>query len=176
MMESTDTTDGSKTYSFDSKCIDDTKDAIAEPLYALMSEIFDMWGVFKYLRKTLIAFVQVTYGRTINRQIYDTISWCFSEEMLHYYITLIMKSWWPAGVLAKPYPERSLEEREETKVRAREEFVANVPEVLITLLGNNSAKYGAQKVFDTVQHKKMNKQLVYVSTHIFLIHYMGKMR
>lgn len=29
-------------------------DAIAEPLYGLLSEIFDMKGVFKYVRKTLI--------------------------------------------------------------------------------------------------------------------------
>lgn len=43
------------------------KDSIAEPLYALMGEIFDMGGVFKWLRKSLISFVQITYGRTINR-------------------------------------------------------------------------------------------------------------
>lgn len=46
---------------------DDGKDGIAEPLYTLMGEVFDMRGVFKWLRKTLISFVQITYGRTINR-------------------------------------------------------------------------------------------------------------
>lgn len=45
----------------------DQKDSIAEPLYALMGEIFDMGGVFKWLRRSLISFVQITYGRTINR-------------------------------------------------------------------------------------------------------------
>lgn len=45
----------------------DSKDSIAEPLYALMGEIFDMGGVFKWVRKSLISFVQITYGRTINR-------------------------------------------------------------------------------------------------------------
>jgi hypothetical protein len=34
-------------------------DAIAEPLYALIGEVFDMRGVFKILRKSLIAVVQV---------------------------------------------------------------------------------------------------------------------
>lgn len=47
----------------------DSKDSIAEPLYALMGEIFDMGGVFKWLRKSLISFVQITYGRTINRYV-----------------------------------------------------------------------------------------------------------
>lgn len=45
----------------------DGKDSIAEPLYALMGEVFDMGGVFKFLRRSLISFVQITYGRTINR-------------------------------------------------------------------------------------------------------------
>jgi sorting nexin-25 len=42
-------------------------DGIAEPLYSLLGEVFDLRGVFKWLRKTLITFVQITYGRTINR-------------------------------------------------------------------------------------------------------------
>ena len=42
-------------------------DGIAEPLYNLLGEVFDLRGVFKWLRKTLITFVQITYGRTINR-------------------------------------------------------------------------------------------------------------
>lgn len=48
---------------------EDGKDGIAEPLYTLMGEVFDMRGVFKWLRKTLISFVQITYGRTINRYV-----------------------------------------------------------------------------------------------------------
>lgn len=50
---------------------EDGKDAIAEPLYTLMGEVFDMRGVFKWLRKTLISFVQITYGRTINRLMFS---------------------------------------------------------------------------------------------------------
>ncbi|KAI4462490.1 sorting nexin [Holotrichia oblita] len=143
------------------KIVDDGKDSIAEPLYSLMSEIFDMRGLFKYLRKTLIAFVQITYGRTINRQIYDTISWCFSEQMLHYYITLVIKSWWPAGVLAGPKDQRLDDIRKHTAREAREQFINNVPEVLITLVGASAARNGARKIFDTLQNKMMNKQLFY---------------
>lgn len=157
--------DGTKINGNSSKLLDDSKDTIAEPLYSLMSEIFDMRGVFKYLRKTLIAFVQVTYGRTINRQIRDTISWCFSEQMLHYYISLIIKSWWSAGVLVQPPPARSIELIKETEKNAREQFILNVPEVLTTLVGTSAAKLGARKVFDTLQDKTMNKQLFYVSSN-----------
>ncbi|XP_056631886.1 sorting nexin-25 [Diorhabda sublineata] len=136
-------------------------DTIAEPLYALFSEIFDMRGVFKYVRKTLIGFVQVTYGRNINRQIYDTISWWFSEEMLHYYLTVVLKNFWPGGTLAEMAPMRSKEEKLQTALKAQEMFVNNVPELLTTLVGSNAGRLGAKKVFDAFQEKNMNKHLVY---------------
>nr|XP_023024783.1 sorting nexin-25 [Leptinotarsa decemlineata] len=105
--------------------------------------------------------IQVTYGRNINRQIYETISWWFSEGMLHYYITLILKNFWPGGTLAVPAANRSKEERLRTAQKAQEMFVNNVPELLTTLVGNNAAKNGAKKVFDAFQEKNMNKHLFY---------------
>ncbi|XP_060532015.1 sorting nexin-25 [Cylas formicarius] len=143
------------------KVCEDGKDSIAEPLYALLSELFDMRGVFKYLRKTLIAFVQVTYGRNINRQIYETISWWFSEEMLHYYIALILKNFWPGGALAPFGPERTKEQRLATMQKAQEMLVNNVPEVLTTLVGTTAGRNGAKKLFDTLQEKNLNKHLFY---------------
>lgn len=61
----------------------DGKDSIAEPLYALLGEIFDMGGVFKWLRKSIISFVQISYGRTINRYV-RTLSIC-----MHSFINFI---------------------------------------------------------------------------------------
>lgn len=159
-----DTVDFTKSNGSAVKICDDNKDTIAEPLYGLLSEIFDMRGVFKYVRKTLIGFVQVTYGRNINKQIYETISWWFSEEMLHYYITLVLKNFWPGGSLAEPSPQRTKEERLQTAAKAQDMFVTNVPELLTTLVGNNAARNGARKVFDALQEKNMNKHLFYVST------------
>lgn len=40
--------------SIPNKVVEDSRDPIAEPLFALLSELFDMKGFFKYLRKTLI--------------------------------------------------------------------------------------------------------------------------
>ncbi|ENN80671.1 hypothetical protein YQE_00711, partial [Dendroctonus ponderosae] len=145
------------------KVSEDGKDSIAEPLYGLLSELFDMGGVFKYVRKTLIGFVQVTYGRNINRQIYETISWWFSEEMLHYYVAQILKNFWPGGTLATPGPTRTQEQRLETAQMAQEMLINNVPEMLITLVGSTAARNGAKKVFDALQEKNMNKQLFYRS-------------
>lgn len=43
------------------------KDWIAQPMYSLIAEVFELTGVFKWLRRTLISFVQVTFGRSINK-------------------------------------------------------------------------------------------------------------
>ncbi|XP_053981477.1 sorting nexin-25-like [Hylaeus volcanicus] len=137
------------------------KDAIAEPLYTLLGEIFDLRGVFRWLRRSLITFVQITYGRTINRQIRDTIAWVFSEPMLHYYIQLFMKSWWPNGHLVSETTFRTDEEKLRTRGEARRQFLNNVPEVLTNLVGAQSAQRGAIKVFDSLQNTNLNKQLFY---------------
>ncbi|XP_066598002.1 sorting nexin-25-like isoform X2 [Prorops nasuta] len=137
------------------------KDAIAEPLYALLGEVFDLRGVFRWLRRSLITFVQITYGRTINRQIRDTIAWIFSEPMLNYYIQLFTRSWWPNGHLVYETVIRTDEEKLKTRGQARRQFLNNVPEVLKNLVGAQSAQRGATKVFDTLQNINLNKQLFY---------------
>ncbi|XP_015608529.1 sorting nexin-25 isoform X2 [Cephus cinctus] len=142
-------------------CFGSGKDAIAEPLYALLGEVFDLRGVFRWLRKSLITFVQITYGRTINRQVRDTVTWVFSEPMLHYYIQLFTKSWWPNGQLASEAQMRTDEEKLKTRGEARRQFLTNVPEVLTNLVGAQSAQRGATKVFDTLQNVNLNKQLFY---------------
>ncbi|XP_018344114.1 PREDICTED: sorting nexin-25 isoform X2 [Trachymyrmex septentrionalis] len=139
-----------------------SKDAIAEPLYTLLGEVFDLRGVFRWLRRSLITFVQITYGRTINRQIRDTVAWVFSEPMLHYYIQLFTRAWWPNGQLVSETILRTDEEKLKTRGEARRQFLNNVPEVLTNLVGAQSAQRGAIKVFDSLQNVNLNKQLFYV--------------
>lgn len=142
---------------------DDGKDSIAEPLYALMGEIFEMDGVFKWVRKSMISFVQITYGRTINRQIRDSINSLFEESMLHHYSTSAMHSFWPGGVLATAYPERTKEMEEITANTAKSLLLENIPELFSNLVGQQTAKVGALKVFEAIQDPLFNKQLFYVS-------------
>ncbi|XP_011498521.1 PREDICTED: sorting nexin-25 [Ceratosolen solmsi marchali] len=137
------------------------KDSIAEPLYTLLGEIFDLRGVFRWLRRSLITFVQLTYGRTINRQVRDTVTWMFSEPMLHYYIQLLIKSWWPNGKLVTDVPIRLNEDKLKTRLEARQQFLSNVPDFLTNLVGAQSAQRGATKVFDSLQNVQLNKQLFY---------------
>lgn len=99
----------------------------------------------------------------IRRQIRDTVAWVFSEPMLHYYIQLFTKSWWPNGQLVSETVLRTDEEKLKTRGEARRQFLNNVPEVLTNLVGAQSAQRGAIKVFDSLQNVNLNKQLFYVS-------------
>lgn len=44
-------------------------DSIAEPLYHMLAEMFELQGgnPVNWLRRTLIMFVQISFGKTINR-------------------------------------------------------------------------------------------------------------
>ncbi|XP_053948481.1 sorting nexin-25 isoform X2 [Anastrepha ludens] len=154
----------------------DSKDSIAEPLYALLGEIFDMGGVFKWLRKSLISFVQITYGRTINRQIRESVAYLFEESMLHYYFSAILKSFWPGGLLASSYPVRSDDIKEMTRNAAKDLLMDNIPEVLCNLVGAQTAKHGVLKVFEAMQNPTYNKQLFYELLEILMIEFFPEIR
>ncbi|KAG1651280.1 Sorting nexin-25 [Nymphon striatum] len=144
---------------FDSK--DDKKDSKAEPLYRLIGEIFELHGVFKWLRKTMIVFVQISFGSTINKQLRETVSWMLSESMLMYYLNTFKDSMWPEGKMAPAWPIRSDLEKQQTRMQAKSQFLNSIPGFLVNLVGQQNAKQGAIKVFETLQDKQLNKQLLY---------------
>lgn len=51
----------------------------------------------------------------------------------------------------------------QTRYEAQEQFVNNLPVLLCTLVGQQNARRGASKLFTTLQHHALNKNLFYVS-------------
>jgi sorting nexin-25 len=153
---------------------DETKDSIAEPIYHLLSEIFDLTGPFRFLRKSLISFVQLTYGDTINREIRDGIHSYFDETNLHHYLSSLLKILWPTGDddeddEEKPVSERTDDMKEMTASAARSLIVDNIPDILSNLVGAQNAKNGSIKLFDILQNETYNKQLVYDLLEVLLV-------
>lgn len=151
---------------------DDTaKDTVAESLYALIGEVFNMRGVFKWMRKSLMTFVQITYGSTINRQIRDTVAWLTSEQMLLQYLHSFKKSFWPTndkakngsggGGVAGAEAAMTAERRATVRAETKEALVQNLPEVLVNLVGQQAAVNGTSRVFETLQNVTLNKQIFY---------------
>ncbi|EHB03628.1 Sorting nexin-25 [Heterocephalus glaber] len=156
--------------------VDGRKDALAEPCFMLIGEIFELRGMFKWVRRTLIALVQVTFGRTINKQIRDTVSWIFSEQMLVYYINVFRDAFWPNGKLAPPTRMRSKAQSQETKQRAQQKLLENIPDTLQSLLGQQNARHGIIKIFKALQETRANKHLLYVLMELLLIELCPELR
>ncbi|XP_060102448.1 sorting nexin-25 isoform X2 [Heteronotia binoei] len=156
--------------------VDGKRDALAEPCFMLIGEIFELRGMFKWVRKTLIALVQVTFGRTINKQIRDTVNWIFSEPMLVYYINVFRDAFWPNGKLASSTKPRSEEQGQETKQKAQQKLLENIPDTLQSLVGQQNARHGVIKVFNALQETKANKHLLYVLLELLLIELCPELR
>uniref|UniRef100_A0A8D2FXS6 Sorting nexin 25 n=1 Tax=Theropithecus gelada TaxID=9565 RepID=A0A8D2FXS6_THEGE len=156
--------------------VDGRKDALAEPCFMLIGEIFELRGMFKWVRRTLIALVQVTFGRTINKQIRDTVNWIFSEQMLVYYINIFRDAFWPHGKLAPPTTIRSEEQSQETKQRAQQKLLENIPDTLQSLVGQQNARHGIIKIFNSLQEARANKHLLYVLMELLLIELCPELR
>ncbi|XP_072480248.1 sorting nexin-25 isoform X2 [Notamacropus eugenii] len=156
--------------------VDGKKDALAEPCFMLIGEIFELRGMFKWVRRTLIALVQATFGRTINKQIRDTVNWIFSEPMLVYYINVFRDAFWPNGKLAPPTPPRNEEQSQETKQRAQQKLLENIPDMLQSLVGQQNARHGIIKIFNALQETRANKHLLYVLMELLLIELCPELR
>lgn len=150
--------------------VNTNKDSIAEPFYYLIEELFEIKGMKKWFRKSLILFVQLTYGATINRKIRESINWILSDEMLSYYIKLTRESFWQLDAETNKFTlipteetVRLIEEKLKTKNMAKVKLLLNMPDALQKLVGEKNAQIGVIKLFETFQDEKLNKHLVYVS-------------
>ncbi|GIX94030.1 sorting nexin-25 [Caerostris extrusa] len=155
---------------------EDRRDSIAEPLYTLIGEIFELKGVFNWLRRSLIMFVQITYGQTINRQLRETVEYVLSEPMLLFYLQMFRDTMWPTGEAAPRVEERTKEMKQTTKIKAKQMFLNNTPEILSNLIGAQNAKKGLSKVFDALQNKNFNKHLIYKLFEAFLYKYAPELK
>ena len=136
-------------------------DGVAEPLYALLGEVFDMRGVFKIVRKSLMTFVQITYGSTISRKVKDTVAWMTSEHMIIKYLRNVQ------NCLLKNENEL-IESNEDVKKKTRQLLLQHIPDWLNQLVGQQASKMGTAKVFDVLQEKTLNKILIYDLLEVLL--------
>ncbi len=122
----------------DAKLIDN-KDSIAEPLYNLFEEIFELKDA-RWFRKTIMAFVQFTYGGTINRKIRQTIYWLLNEEMIVFYLEQIKNTFWQFNdknsiyeliKIINNFEDQSEESKAEQRNIAKLKLLQNIPGMII---------------------------------------------
>jgi sorting nexin-25 len=143
-------------------------DSTAEYVYLLVSEIFELDHFSRVLRKQLVELVQLTYGKSIDREVQDKLNWVFSEPMLIFYLETFKNGMWPGGTPAPPAPTRSDEDKAATKEEARGKFLKSSPQALQTILGQRNCQIGMRKIFELLQEPRGNKQLFYALFEVFL--------
>jgi hypothetical protein len=89
--------------------------------------LFDEQRVLlKLIRMTLVQFIRVTYGSTINRQVRRYIVSLFQEECIVKYLIMLRDTFWPST----PPNERQTrtdEEKIERRQQAKRLLLSNIP-------------------------------------------------
>lgn len=84
------------------------------------------------------------------------------------YIGGFRDTFWPDGKLAPHGRVRTDSERRETKERAQQKLLDNIPDALANLVGQQNARYGIIKIFNALQETSANKHLLYVLMEMML--------
>lgn len=110
------------------------RDSIAEPFYFLIEELFELKGMKSLFRKSLIMFVQLTYGQTINRKIREFIFWILNDDMVAFYLGCIRDSFWKFNeasgeieLIKYEQIQRTEEDKIQTKKLAKLKLISNIP-------------------------------------------------
>ena len=95
----------------------------------------------KLFRKSLILFVQLTYGANINRKIRETIYWILNDEIVSYFIKQVKDSIWKENIstgeielIKYESHTRTDEEKIQTKLAAKQKVIENIPGLNILLV------------------------------------------
>lgn len=135
------------------------EEPILDSISALTNEVFELQD--RSIRRQLYDLAQLTFGRSIEGELQDLMKWLVSEPMLVYYVQTFQESMWPDGLPSEPVPDRSDEEKEQTREEAKEKFMNYAPQSLQTVLGQRNCQIGFLKIFAAFQDRNANKQLFY---------------
>ena len=107
-------------------------DSIAEHIYQLLDDVFELRGMKMLFRKSLVLLVQMRYGATINRKIRECICWMLGDEQIAYYLGQLRDSFWRCAGDERELREwqsrqRSNEEKLQTKKEANRKLIENIP-------------------------------------------------
>ena len=150
---------------------DKNKDSIAIPFYTLLGEIFEIHGHLQWLRRQIIYLVRITFGSTIERQIYRAMTWAGSEQQVFWYVQCFKNTMWG------DYPANTeLEDpvkREHLRGRVRMSLLNTPPHLLNVLFGANKTRKGLAKILDTMEVRTHTKQCVYTVLELTVLHLIG---
>merc|ERR1712226_363649 len=152
-------------------------DTLAEPLFNLIDEVFELRGMLKVFRQSLMSFLRNRYHTTLSKRIRDFVNWCISDQLVRSYFEMFRDAMWPSGKTQQPpfpAPEEDISEEEKENLRSMAVNLIckwvhnNRDNVYCMALGEKNLTRGVVKVFTCFQERTFNKHLIIRVIETFL--------
>jgi hypothetical protein len=86
------------------------------------------------------------------------------------YVRLFSESMWPSGgELAPDPPARTDEQKLQMRVEAKSKLIGSLGSALKGIVGKDSCRQGATRLFEALQHGRLNKRFFYVFLECLLV-------
>jgi hypothetical protein len=148
---------------------------LVETFFAFVIETFDLREPNQWLRRKLLGvfkqLLKQAYGDTLNKVVTEGINKAVSEEAVLYYLAEARQALYPDGVFISkrpPPPIRSEDQKFATMVDARTIFLKHTPDFVQNMAGRYNAVCGMTRIFHALQHRELNKTLIFAIIDIVL--------
>jgi hypothetical protein len=159
--------------------LDELSDAeiemLVETFFAFIIETFDLREPNQWIRRKLLSvfkqLLKQAYGDTMNKLITESVNNFFGEASILRLLQAAHMAVWPNGEFVgrlPPPPPRSEEQKFATMVEARTIFLSYTPDILQNMAGRYNAVCGMTRIFHSLQHKELNKTLLFAAMDIIL--------
>uniref|UniRef100_A0A672I6M3 Sorting nexin 19b n=1 Tax=Salarias fasciatus TaxID=181472 RepID=A0A672I6M3_SALFA len=126
-------------------------------LCLLMKEQWS-WLCTENIQKT----IRLLFGTLINRWLDVSVANLTSPRYWAAYLQVIQEAVWPGGSLpVLPRPQRSQQQRDDTRQQALRCLMRLLPDLVSDLLGSDKYRFSWQTALDSFQDPHINRNLVY---------------
>uniref|UniRef100_A0A667Y6C3 Sorting nexin 19 n=1 Tax=Myripristis murdjan TaxID=586833 RepID=A0A667Y6C3_9TELE len=113
--------------------------------------------------------IRLLFGTLINRWLDVSVANLTCTQYWVLYLQVIQEAVWPGGVLpAAPAPERSQQQKDDTKQQVLQCLMRLLPDLVSDMLGSEKYKLSWQNALDSLQDPYINRHLLYCICDLLL--------
>ena len=138
----------------------------AETLSSLLLELFDLNEKSNWWRRQAIMWVMQQFlGGTFERRISEFIEDIADDEHLTFYLTSLndMMETWSSNTSTLA---RSQTEKTRSRLSVYKKLNLLIPDMTSSIVGRANAKRGSNRLFDLLQNRRLNQDLIYRATDL----------
>ena len=151
---------------------DSDSDQLIKRILELMRDIFDLkseadQSFYISLNSIILqSLIKTTQAEKLHRKLYEHYTGYTDPSFLAGILTELTNSIWPQGVYrglsVAPADKNSEVRKQRVEILARLRLLNSLPEEMVTLLNSKVTDKGMNRLFDILQHAKLNKRFVYL--------------